>query len=63
MTESKPKNILTSSWHCPACKVGGTVRLSKNEGGMVYLARLIDLHKLSSPYCKGKQIEMGEPKK
>lgn len=62
MTEPKPDNLATSGWHCPLCKVGGSVRLSKNEGGARYLQRLIDLHKLSSPYCKGKRIELGAPK-
>jgi hypothetical protein len=59
MTQPKPENLKISSWNCPLCTVRGTIRISKNEIGATYFQRLIDLHKLSSPYCKGKEIKIG----
>ena len=55
----KPENLMTTTWRCQECPASGTVRISKHENGGVFLQRLIDLHKLSSPYCRIRKIDLG----
>jgi hypothetical protein len=58
MPNREPKRLVLTNWDC-ACGACGTLRVSPDESGASYFDRIIEVHKLSSPYCRLKQIGIG----
>jgi hypothetical protein len=58
MKAGTPKSLHAAHWSC-RCGARGVLVIA-NENGAVYFQRLIDVHRLSSPYCKEKEIGIGD---
>lgn len=58
LKKRRPKRLVRSPWSC-RCGAHGIMIIGSREDPGTWAQRMIDLHRLSSPYCQEKEIGIG----